>query len=81
MCVFIISVVHLTIHTFQVANTGGSRGQDFGTDTPASVSDIIGLETENLVKIAKEGKGFGAQGKNALEALVRLNCMKNLLGC
>ena len=48
-------------------NPGGHKS---GSGTPYSVSEFVGLETDELMKLMKE-EGFGTRKQAALKALVR----------
>jgi hypothetical protein len=50
-----------------VMNPGGPKS---GSGTPFSVSEVIAMETDQLLRIANEG-GFGKRKQQALKALVR----------
>jgi hypothetical protein len=71
MCVFVVSVVHPTIYTFLVVNP---RGRASGVGAPLSVSEVVGVETDKLIRIVKEEKDYGVRKHGFLKALVRSNC-------
>jgi len=52
-----------------VLNPGGPKS---AAGTPYSVTDIISLETDELLELAKQG-GFGKRKQEALKRLVRFN--------
>ena len=66
VCIYLLSteaIIDLTV----VINPGGRKS---GSGTPFSVSDTVGMETDELLKVAAE-EGFGQRKQGALKALVR----------
>jgi hypothetical protein len=61
---------NLMINIMIVMNQGGPKSRG---DTPLSVSDIVEKETEELIRIATEGKGYRKRKQAALKALVHDN--------
>ena len=49
-------------------NPGGRKS---GLDTPHSVSDVVEMETEELLRLATEEGKFGVRKQEALTILVR----------
>jgi hypothetical protein len=56
-----------------VLNPGGARS---GLGTPYSVSEMISMETEDLLAVASQ-EGFGTRKQEALKRLVR----RNVISC
>jgi hypothetical protein len=54
--------------TTVVANPGGHKS---GTGTPSSVSELVGAETDRLIQMAKDEKGYGVRKQVILKELVR----------
>jgi hypothetical protein len=66
-----LSLIHaknLTMDTTIVANPGGRK---LGTGTPFSVSELVGAETDRLIQMAKDEKGYGVRKQVILKELVR----------
>jgi hypothetical protein len=51
-------------------------GRNSGSATPLSVGDIVGMETDKLMKIAAE-EGLGQLKQDALKALVCCQIVRN----
>ena len=68
----VISHGNLTTDFFIVLNPGRAKS---GVGTPDSVSEIMSMETDELLAVANQA-GFGARKQEALKRLVRPNIIR-----
>jgi len=67
MWVSLIHTKNLTMDITIVANPGGRKS---GTGTPFSVSELVGAETDRLIQMATDEKGYGVRKQVILKELV-----------